>query len=169
MPKLLQRSQRRCKWKESCPCFWLHEGSSMCDVHKMLAFYGPSPVHKMYTGWLVVEYFGWVGLDLGSSPDWWAATVATYCPSRMVEHSKSKSTQPRYKVFNHQSRPVLIHITCILNYEWHMFINRTFVTLSTRTGRSGASRWWPSRAAPSSSTPGVHPQRSQRRRPSTNW
>ena len=25
-----------------------------------------------------------------------AATVATYCPSRMVKHSKSKSTQPRF-------------------------------------------------------------------------
>ena len=25
-----------------------------------------------------------------------AATVATYCPSRMVEHLNSKSTQPRY-------------------------------------------------------------------------
>ena len=37
---------------------------------------------------------GWVDLDLGSSPGWWAATVATYCPSRTVEHSKSKSTQP---------------------------------------------------------------------------
>ena len=37
-----------------------------------------------------------VDLDLGSSPGWWAATVATYCPSRMVEHPKSKSTQPRY-------------------------------------------------------------------------
>ena len=37
---------------------------------------------------------GWVDLDLGSSPGWWAATVATYCPNRMVEHSKSKSTHP---------------------------------------------------------------------------
>ena len=27
-------------------------------------------------------------------PGWWAATVSTYCPSRMVEHPKSKSTQP---------------------------------------------------------------------------
>ena len=36
-----------------------------------------------------------VDLDLGSSPGRWAATVATYCPSRMVEHPKSKSTQPR--------------------------------------------------------------------------
>ena len=25
-----------------------------------------------------------------------AATVATYCPSRIVEHSKSKSTKPRF-------------------------------------------------------------------------
>ena len=43
---------------------------------------------------LVVWQLGWVDLDLGSSPRWWAAAVATYCPSRMVEHSKSKSTQP---------------------------------------------------------------------------
>ena len=35
---------------------------------------------------------------LGSSPGWWAATVATYCPSRIVEHIKSKSTQPRYSI-----------------------------------------------------------------------
>ena len=39
---------------------------------------------------------GWVDLDLGSFPGWWATTVATYCPSRMVEHPKSKSTQPRF-------------------------------------------------------------------------
>ena len=37
---------------------------------------------------------GWVDLDLGSSLGWWAATVATYCPSRMVEHPKCKSTKP---------------------------------------------------------------------------
>ena len=36
---------------------------------------------------------GWVDLDLGSSPGWWAASVATYCPNRMVEHPKSNSTQ----------------------------------------------------------------------------
>ena len=40
------------------------------------------------------EGLGWVDLDLGSSPGWGADTVATYCPSRMVEHPKSKSTQP---------------------------------------------------------------------------
>ena len=37
---------------------------------------------------------GWVDLDLGSSPGWWAPTVATYCPCRVVEHPKSKSTKP---------------------------------------------------------------------------
>ena len=37
---------------------------------------------------------GWVDLDLGSSPGWWVATVASYCPSRMVENPKSKSSQP---------------------------------------------------------------------------
>ena len=49
---------------------------------------------SIYRVGLVVWQLGWVDLDLGSSPGWWAATVATYCPSRMVEHSKSKSTQP---------------------------------------------------------------------------
>ena len=37
---------------------------------------------------------GFVDLDLGSSPGWWAATLATYCPSRMVEHPKYMSTKP---------------------------------------------------------------------------
>ena len=41
----------------------------------------------------VLEDLGWVELDLGS-PGWWAATAATYCLSRMVEHPKSKSTKP---------------------------------------------------------------------------
>ena len=36
----------------------------------------------------------WVDLDLASSPCWWAATVATYCPSRVVEHPESKLTKP---------------------------------------------------------------------------
>ena len=34
---------------------------------------------------------GFVDLDLGSSPSWWAAIVATYCQSRMLQHPKSKS------------------------------------------------------------------------------
>ena len=45
---------------------------------------------------LVVEDLGWVDLGLGSFPSWRATIVATYCPSRVVEHAKSGSTQPRY-------------------------------------------------------------------------
>ena len=36
---------------------------------------------------MVVEYLGCIDLDLGSYPGWWAATVATYRPSRVVEHA----------------------------------------------------------------------------------
>ena len=43
----------------------------------------------------VVADLGWVDLDLVSSPGRWAAAVATYCPSQMVQHPKSKSTKPR--------------------------------------------------------------------------
>ena len=32
--------------------------------------------------------------DLGSSPGWWAATVATYCPSRTGELQKFLSSKP---------------------------------------------------------------------------
>ena len=44
---------------------------------------------------LVVVHLGWADLDMGSSHGCSAAIVATYCPSRMVEHHKYKSTQPR--------------------------------------------------------------------------
>ena len=48
----------------------------------------------MYRVILVVSELGWVDLDLRCSLGWWAATVAIYCPSRMVEHLKMKLTQP---------------------------------------------------------------------------
>ena len=48
----------------------------------------------LYRASHVLQDLGWIDLDLGSSPGWWAATVATYCPSRVVEHPKSKSTKP---------------------------------------------------------------------------
>ena len=50
---------------------------------------------------LVFQYLGCVDLDLGSSPGWWAATVATYCPSKILELHKSKSRQPRYSTTSH--------------------------------------------------------------------
>ena len=43
-------------------------------------------------------YMGWLDSDIGSSPGLWAATVATYCPSRQEQHSKSKSTQTMYLI-----------------------------------------------------------------------
>ena len=51
---------------------------------------------RLYREFYLLANLGWVDLDLESSPGWWAATVASYCPSRMVEHPKSKSTQPRF-------------------------------------------------------------------------
>ena len=33
-------------------------------------------------------------LGFGEFPGWWAGTVATYCPSRLVQHPETKSTKP---------------------------------------------------------------------------
>ena len=52
-------------------------------------------VSAVYRVTLVVVHLGWVDLDIGSSQGCLAAIVATYCPGRMVEHHKYKSTQPR--------------------------------------------------------------------------
>ena len=75
----------------------------------------------MYRASHVLEDLGFVDLDFGSSPGWWAATVATYCPSRVVEHPKSKSTQPRYSTTRvtlyYQAR--LYRVTHLLaNLSW---------------------------------------------------
>jgi len=59
----------------------------------------------------VLGDLGWVDLDLGSSPGWWAATVATYCPSRVVEHSKSKSTKPSPRA---HGTPCTVHGRCLV-------------------------------------------------------
>ena len=42
--------------------------------------------------WWSCTRFCW--LRFGEFPGWWAAIVATYCPSRMVEYRKSNSTKP---------------------------------------------------------------------------
>ena len=42
---------------------------------------------------------GYGDLDFGSSLGWWAATIATYCPSSMMEHLIPISTQPRSDSF----------------------------------------------------------------------
>ena len=56
---------------------------------------GQGEVNLKYRVSHLVADLGWIDLDLGSSLGWWAATAATYCPGRVVEHHKCKSTQPR--------------------------------------------------------------------------
>ena len=53
-------------------------------------------IPQHYSEFHLLANLGWVDLDLGSSPGWWAGTVASYFPSRMVELPKSKSTHPRF-------------------------------------------------------------------------
>ena len=70
-------SQNDTKYKFSASltaieCILISEMPSHCSLSK---------VQGRVT--LVVEYLGWVDLDLGSSPGCWAATLANYCPSRM--------------------------------------------------------------------------------------
>ena len=57
---------------------------------------------------LVVSELGRVDSDLRCSLGWWADTVATYCPSRIVEHLTSKSTQP-----NSENTRITLYITKI--------------------------------------------------------
>ena len=62
--------------------------SSYCvEVHRTMDYF--------YKVIHTVRYMGWVDMDLELfPPDWWVHTVDTYCPGRMVEQPKSKSTQP---------------------------------------------------------------------------
>ena len=57
----------------------------------------------LYRASHVLVDLGRVDLDLGSSPGWWADTVATYCPSRVVEHPKSNSTKPSLRGHIHET------------------------------------------------------------------
>ena len=52
----------------------------------------PSIERVIYRVTPVVKCLGWVDLDLGSFPGWWAANVATFCQIRMVEYPKYNST-----------------------------------------------------------------------------
>ena len=61
----------------------------------------------------IQEDLGWVDFDLGSFPGWWAATVATYCPSRVLEHPKSRSTKLQNPVYEDMGRPVQCSVSFI--------------------------------------------------------
>ena len=85
------RTHKRChqesesgKKKFSCDeCDYQCHQLYLLKRHKVRYF-----TARQYRVTLVVAYIGWDDLHLGSSPGWWAATVATYCPSRMVEPPK---------------------------------------------------------------------------------
>ena len=53
-----------------------------------------SNIQTIYRASHVLGDLGWVDLDLGSSPGWWAATVATYCPSRPSQLTWKNITKP---------------------------------------------------------------------------
>ena len=58
--------------------------------------HAPKPENKLcallHTGWpmSLMKTSRWLSSD--SIGSWWAATIAAYCPGRMAEHLKSKST-----------------------------------------------------------------------------
>ena len=51
-------------------------------------------IQKTLHCWASHHSLGFEDEDLGSSPGWWAATVATYCPSRPGELPKFLSSKP---------------------------------------------------------------------------
>ena len=98
-------------------------------------------VYLVYRVSHVLVDLGWVDVDLGSSPGWWAATVATYCQSRMVEHPKSKSTQPSCQT----TSPTLYsttRVTLYLRNSWDILLTHLDVELDV--------------LEPDSHEPGVH-------------
>ena len=86
------RRRRRLGRQGSSRCWpWSSGSESFCRRYSCVSF--TLPTGWLWSGGRVPRF---VDLNWVSSPGWWAATVAIYCPSRMVEHPKSKSTQPRY-------------------------------------------------------------------------
>ena len=53
-----------------------------------------SPAFVIVQSGAVYRSQGFEGNVLGSSSGWWAATVATYCPSRQVELPKTLPSKP---------------------------------------------------------------------------
>ena len=86
---------------------------SMLRTPSASGFYGNFK-WPLYRASHVLVDLGWVDFDLWSSTGWWDATVATYCPNRMVEHSKSKSTKPSLR--GHET-------PCIMGWRRHQSIH----------------------------------------------
>ena len=127
----------------------------------------------------MVEYLGWVDFDLGSSPGWWAATVATYCPSRMVEHPKSKSTQPSNQPPSPPCTslfpPKRMQLLCCNQPHTHTLVKTTKFGRRLGTGQRGAQlpcqvrRWQPHRGQLDHQVQGASDGLLVRRAPSHFW
>ena len=61
------------------------------------------PRYPKYRVTLVVDYLGWVDLDMGSSLGWRAAIFATYCTRNIQHPSLTNVLDPSpTNVLNHQ-------------------------------------------------------------------
>ena len=67
----------------------------MCQCNFSIAFisFQPQLEFELQSG-AAYHSLGFEDKNLGSSPCWWAATVATYCPSRPGELPKFLSSKP---------------------------------------------------------------------------
>ena len=74
-----------CRWDK--PGYLPEIGENFRNPYQTIFSYSVQCDSSAQRPWL-----GW--LRFGEFPRLWAATVATYCPSRMVEHPKCNSTQP---------------------------------------------------------------------------
>ena len=72
--------------------------------------------------------------DLRSSPSWWAATVATYCPSRPGELLKSSSSKPSER----SAAPLCMYVvaTCSPRELFMMTIHEPRVNTWDHTAKS---------------------------------
>ena len=61
-----------------------------CNEHHLFIKKNPIYIQSGAAG----HSLGFEDEDLGSSPGWWAASVAIYCPSRPGELPKSSSSKP---------------------------------------------------------------------------
>ena len=86
---------------------------------------------------LVVSELGWVDFDLRCSLGWWAASVATYCPSRMVEHLKMKQPNPTVRQPESSCTSLTFHCLRYLIRKIELFgrphnVNPNWVTLGNQ-------------------------------------
>ena len=81
----------------------------------------------------------WLSSD--SIGSWWAATIAAYCPGRMTEHLKSKSTGGFHQ--RHGSPCNDMNLFKVVSQVLHKFvIEGKVVTQSRRAWSRDRRMWW---------------------------